>query len=69
MNTRQHNPKPVEHTLCVSGLSGRPGQGERTDRGYLDTSSALVGSSAAAVPGLLGLSAVIAGFGPINPIA
>ena len=68
MNTRQHNLKPVERMLCALGLSGRPGQGERTDRGYLDTSWALVGTTAA-MPGLAGLSAVIPGFGQIHSIA
>ena len=68
MRTKQHNLKPVERTICASGLLGRPGQGERTDRGYLDTSRVLVGTSAAMF-GLPGLSAGIPGFGQINPIA
>jgi hypothetical protein len=68
MNTKQHNTTCVERTFCASGLLGRPGQQRRTDRGYLDSSLALVWEPAAMF-GLSGLSTVIPNFGQINLIA
>lgn len=68
MNTKQHNLNPVQRTLCVSGLLGRPGQRYRTDRGTTDPSLVLV-RKPVAMFGFAGLSAGIPGFGQIHLIA
>lgn len=69
MNIKQQNLKPVERTLCVSGLLGRSGQSEQAGRGYLDMGIWLDTDHAAGGLGMFGIPACSPANSPVKATA